>query len=620
MTRDESIALLAACEEKRTAAFEAALKEGTADYSAHGPAHEAAKAHWNTWAEALLAERRELEEKGLWATETGNVFNLFQQGAKNDETNDWLKRAELDFSRCLLKMRVEGDDKAQAEDDEMHEHTIVFQGLTIDFSGFIFPGRASFGSATFENTVTFRGATFVEGCDFVFAKFKSVANFDLAGFCDDAVFGHATFEDEAFFNGTTYAGSASFGSATFKSRALFGGAEFSGGAHFFQTSFVNSVSFRQTNFNSSVKFAGATFGDYPDFNSANFTDHADFEGANFTRRAYFGGVDFTGRADFMNATFTEEVKFNNASFKDDGNFTGAIFKNTMTFIEASFEAKADFTAIKVERGFNMTGASFNQVPAFNQADFKQPPDLDNVRFPLPGFLRSGSANLIAQYRAIRRMAIQGADYEREQMAFKGEIRSKRWTENRWYHAGRWFGMFYDAFSDFGRSLWRPLVVWLACIGVFAVYFLGESPQMVAKRKEMHLSGPLGQIVSFSTAAFGAAKKASVSYCYPHTKPAPGKTTQVPDGFSGLVEEARATTNLVNEALSIAYHNAVVILDSSGDSAHRAFGCLYGVERYGGNPVAFVPRSIAIASGIQKLLSAIFIFLFILAVRNMLRVK
>jgi hypothetical protein len=64
----------------------------------------------------------------------------------------------------------------------------------------------------------------------------------------------------------------------------------------------------------------------------------------------------------------------------------------------------------------------------------------------------------------------------------------------------------------------------------------------------------------------------------------------------------------------------VLLDSSGDSAHRAFGCLYGVERYGGNPVAYVPRSVAIASGIQKLFSAVFIFLFGLAVRNMLKVK
>jgi hypothetical protein len=87
-----------------------------------------------------------------------------------------------------------------------------------------------------------------------------------------------------------------------------------------------------------------------------------------------------------------------------------------------------------------------------------------------------------------------------------------------------------------------------------------------------------------------------------------------------VEKARAATNLVNEALSVSYHNAVILLGASGDSVHRAFGCLYGVERYGDNPVAFVPRSVAIASGVQKLLSAVFIFLFGLAVRNMLKVK
>lgn len=66
---------------------------------------------------------------------------------------------------------------------------------------------------------------------------------------------------------------------------------------------------------------------------------------------------------------------------------------------------------------------------------------------------------------------------------------------------------------------------------------------------------------------------------------------VQNGFSGLVEEFRSRTNPVDEAFSIAYHNAVIVLDSSGDSAHRAFGSLYGLERYGGNPVAYVPRAV-----------------------------
>ena len=89
----------------------------------------------------------------------------------------------------------------------------------------------------------------------------------------------------------------------------------------------------------------------------------------------------------------------------------------------------------------MTGARFSRVPAFSQSDFKQAPDLDDVRFPLPLF--RGDAELVARYRAIRRMAIQGADYEREQMAFKGELRSRRWTVDKPWHLGTWFGLLYE---------------------------------------------------------------------------------------------------------------------------------------------------------------------------------
>jgi hypothetical protein len=144
--------------------------------------------------------------------------------------------------------------------------------------------------------------------------------------------------------------------------------------------------------------------------------------------------------------------------------------------------------------------------------------------------------------------------------------------------------------------------------------------MIAKRKDLHRHGFFGQAIAYGTVAFDQIRKPDASYCYPGAQPKPGETKEVANGFSGLVEDVRAQTNLVNEALSIAYHNAVIVLDNSGDSMHRAYGCLYGVERYGGNPVAYVPRNVAIASGIQKMLSAIFIFLFGLALRNMLKVK
>ena len=63
----------------------------------------------------------------------------------------------------------------------------------------------------------------------------------------------------------------------------------------------------------------------------------------------------------------------------------------------------------------------------------------------------GESELIAKYRAIRRMAIQGADYESEHKAFKGELRSRRWCIDKWWHPSAWLGVLYDGI----RGL-RPL--------------------------------------------------------------------------------------------------------------------------------------------------------------------
>ncbi len=67
MTRDETVALFLECEAKRGEARAAALAEGKSEAGAEDTAHEAAKAHWNAWAEGLLAERKAMEADGRWA-------------------------------------------------------------------------------------------------------------------------------------------------------------------------------------------------------------------------------------------------------------------------------------------------------------------------------------------------------------------------------------------------------------------------------------------------------------------------------------------------------------------------------------------------------------------------
>jgi len=419
MTRDETVALFLECEAKRGEARAAALAEGKSEDKARNIAHEAAKAHWNAWAEPMLAERGRMETEGRWAVEK-NVYGSLE--AKNAETGAWMKTAEANFSRCLFLVRgpegneeTAGEEKKENEDGKPPVKSIQLEGDRADFSGFIFPGDASFESATFSGAASFESATF----------------------SGPAWFQSATFSGTAWFQSATFSGYAGFERATFTVNARFASATFTGPAR---------------------------------FESATFAGDAGFERATFTGYASFGSATFTGDASFERATFAGNASFATPTFSGRARFGSATFQNSTSFGQAKFQKGASFTGIKVERAFDMTGAKFERVPSFNQADFKQTPDLDAVDFPLPGFWRRGEAALIPHYRALRRMAVQGADYEREQMAFKGETRSKRGTEHKPWHTAFWFGIAYDALSDYGRSIARPLAIWVASALAFAAIY------------------------------------------------------------------------------------------------------------------------------------------------------
>jgi len=206
---------------------------------------------------------------------------------------------------------------------------------------------------------------------------------------------------------------------------------------------------------------------------AKFNEHAGFTDTKFAF-ASFSSASFLADSAFTKSKFNDHVDFGNCLFRGAGYFTDATFHRRADFRNATFLGVpdvADFTAIQVDRGFDMTGAKFSQVPSFNQADFKQPPDLDHVEFPLPWFLLPGKPELIAQYRAVRRLAIRAADYEREQLCFKGELRSRRWTTDKPWHAGAWLGLLYDGVSDCGRSVFRPLIAWLILLSAFSAIYL-----------------------------------------------------------------------------------------------------------------------------------------------------
>ncbi len=565
---------------------------------------------WNAWAEKMLAGRRALEEAGRWAAEKDFIGGL---EAKNDETRAWMENAQADFSYCLFLVRqtegtkeTVGEEKKEAQDSGPPVTSIQLKSVDVDFSGFVFPGDALFLGVTFSGNARFQNATFTGGArGHLATRLRAPplpatphsrapeAATRSSRYFTGAWFENATFSGDTRFQNATFTGGAQFERATFTGNACFNNATFSGGARFGSATFIDAATFERATFGATsdlhhgaglarferatftgpATFEGATFTGGARFESATFTGRATFESATFTGGAWFESATFIGPANFDRATFTSTAGFRRASFSGEasfqsadlsvGGFESTAFQRSTSFIAAKFRGEARFLGVKVERAFYMTGAVFADVPAFNWADFKQAPDLDGVRFPLPSFWRRGKTRMIAQYRAIRRMAIQGADYEREQMASKGELRARRWTTDKFWHPGLWLGIFYDGVADCGRSIVRPAFVWLASILVFAAfYWLRATADIETRCAEA--SGPLVQ------------------------------------------------------ALYLSVKNALVLFGGTRDArANQAYLCLYD-----GTPQQpHIPATVTFAETLLQIpVSAALIFLLLLAVKNRFKIK
>ena len=191
-----------------------------------------------------------------------------------------------------------------------------------------------------------------------------------------------------------------------------------------------------------------------------------------------------------------------------------------------------------------------------------------------------------------------------------------------------FGWLYGFFSDYGRSLFRPFVAWAIGIAFFAAFYLSQTEVMqrdLALKDSWCISAAAqagGYALSNTRPVLSTATHASgelaQALAVDEARRFPIRTQTQVDGLS---EKLRSQTNARAEALHLAFRNAFVVLDGGSDASHRMYGCLYGLELYAGqNPVPIVPSAVSTASAIQKLISGVLIFLFGLALRNMLKVK
>jgi len=596
MTRDETIRLFMECEAKRIEALAAGRSPNAAQ--------EAATARWNAWAEALLSERKSMEADGSWTK----------------EKDAWFSRAYVDFSFCLFLNKGVTSAKRETEAKAALSESAA---------------KAGFNPCLVSSHARIK-AEFPAGIRFIDFHFPGEAKFQAAIFAEKTWFDRSTFHGDAIFYDVI----------------------FQDIAHFMECKFVGKAKLNAATFSNDALFKKATFGAETWFTSTNFYGDVWFDEATFLEKTHFYKSYFNGDAIFYSVKFKGETDFKLATFLQFGNLE-----------EAIFEKDAIFVAARGERAFTLTKAVFSEVPDFTQAHFAEPPRIDDMKVMGRSLSRyssqlpkevDGSKQIRAadgprplqwrvsalcslpvrraknlhrqirdaipensklrqrpaRWRALKRLAVQGHDTERELTMFLDEVRSARlagdwpapfpiWKATVWVGFFRfWLGLFYEFFSGFGRSVLRPFVSWVVGVALFAAVYLGQTPAV----KKTSLD-------PWWTLTIQAGGEA-ISHSIPCYSPPANPIATAPGVIDRLDKELGESTNARAEALHLAFRNGLVALDGGSDASYRIYGCLYG--RAGNTPV--VPAAVSSASAIQKVFSGLMIFLFGLALRNMLKVK
>lgn len=623
---------------------------------------------WNEWAEEMLAKRKELEEAGEWEVERDLVRGNLKP--KNNVTEAWLNEAaanflsiesiniftgSVSFANFLFPSlanftRTQFNHKANFENAIFMDavwfnrakfrNAVNFSGVSFknntEFEQVTFKGESDFSEAVFYNYASFTKSFFNNEASFESAKFKSYAGFARVIFHKPARFTDVVFNNTIEFSNTEFYDSVGFTRAVFNNHAEYADTKFSGKAKFDEVKFKSTSLFENVIFNNESIFEFAHFHGNAWFNNSLFKKHCFFNGTIFhgdavfahTRImgvASFNEVTFALRADFDNVKITSNAWFSETLFFDEALFVSSVFKNFTSFRKAEFKAGANFNAIRSESAFSLEGTKFSaEVPDFIQAHFEEAPRLDHIEINdgiQPGRFWSSitqpiHADLKARYQALKRLAIQAHDHENEQLFWAKELRisrallssERRNLRNILWLAPLWLVNFlYEMLSNYGRSIFRPILTWALIILFMTCIHLSN-----------HFKSHHAQTVTIpaqnakNTSAYPPSLTSWLARSLPFSS-APSPTLQ---GLGPL------PCNPVFSAFYLSLQKS--LLGLGWDSSRRLvsaqnYACLYGTHK-DTNKTPIIPSGILILQMLQTLLSALLIFLLLLALRNNFKLK
>jgi hypothetical protein len=359
------------------------------------------------------------------------------------------------------------------------------------------------------------------------------------------------------------------------------------------------------------------------------------------------GFVFPGTAGFNGATFSGHAGFTEATFSGDAGFIQARFEGYTAFDNAHFKRSAQFTAMQGKSYFSLRGVTFDMVPDFEQAHFAEAPRLDVSEFPRAGVrpkVGKGKDDEkqeplgneeTARWRSLKRLAAQGHDHEREQLFFARELQSLRGSTD--FMLGRnfgrwWFGRLYEWFSDFGRSMLRPLLWWSVFTVLFAGLYLAahfeqvETDRRAGNQNQITENHPryTGTVDWLSAGGAAALKRIGA---WPKAIDDLALVGDTARGAPRCITSGSDGTTPVSAAFAASLRKGLLFAGlGDTDKASQDFACLYGLDRklmaevQGSQLVRRVPDAVAYAGLAQTLISAVLLFLFLLAMRNQFRIR
>ena len=238
-------------------------------------------------------------------------------------------------------------------------------------------------------------------------------------------------------------------------------------ADFEKAEFDRNPNFESAQFSGPAYFQNAIFKDWAYFQNAKFDDWAIFHEAEFNMEFYFQHAKFTAGADFQNAKFYNLVYFQHAKFAEKANFQNAKFTKKAYFENAKFDKGADFSCTDNQpiKKISFYKAIFeNHPPEFYERSLHEDTDFGFKSLPpVPKNKKTLNAHINA-YERLRLQAEKLGMIEARRRFVRQELACRTADCENW---GEWFvrGL-YGLISDYGTSMWRPLIALGALWGVF----------------------------------------------------------------------------------------------------------------------------------------------------------